>query len=87
MIEPFWDIEYSLEARNYLYDSHPYTEAVLIAIEELRFYKDAIPPDGCTQLEPGVYLCELMRHLVVYRRFPEAKPKPLLWISMVKPPD
>ena len=87
MIEPIWDIEYSLEASNYLYDSHPYTENILVAIEELRFYKDAIPPEGGTQIEPGVYLCELMHHLVVYRRILEAKPKPMLWISIVKPLD
>jgi|GEM_PF-703255 len=87
MMEPLWDIEYSLEARNYLYDSYPYTEAALIAIEELRFDQDAIPPHGCTQLETDVYLCELMGHFVVYRCIPDAKPKPMLWIAIVKPMD
>ena len=85
MNPPLWDIEYSLEARNYLYDSYPYTEAILIAIEELRFIKDALPPQGGTQLEPGVYMYEMLRHLVVYRRILNAQPKPLLWIGMVKP--
>ncbi len=85
MNPPLWDIEYSLEARNYLYDSYPYTEAILIAIEELRFLKDAIPAQGCTQLELGVYMCEMLRHVVVYRRILDVQPKPMLWIGVVKP--
>jgi len=82
---PLWDIEYSREARNYLYDSHPYTENILIAIEELRFTKDAIPPEGCTQLEPGVYMCEMLRHMVVYQKVLAVNTRPSLWIAIVKP--
>ena len=82
---PLWDIEYSLEARNYLYDSYPYTENILIAIEELRFTPDATPPEGCIEIEPGIYMCEMLHHMVVYQKILGTQPKPLLWIGIVKP--
>jgi hypothetical protein len=85
MTEAIWDIEYNPEARNYLYDSYPYTEDVLIAIEGLRFLKEAIPPEGLHQLEPGVYMWQVLQHVVVYQRRIDAKPKPMLWILVVKP--
>ena len=85
MSQPAWAIEYSIEARNYLYDSYPYTEAVLIAIEELRFYEDAVPPEGHTQIEPDVYLWEVLRHLVLFQKLPDAKPQKCLRIGVVKP--
>jgi len=86
-MEPLWDIKYSIEARNYLYDSYPYTEDILIEIEKLRFTEAAIPIAGCTQIEPHVYMWTTLRHMVVYRRMPDIDPRPALWIAIVKPVD
>lgn len=85
MNEPAWEIEYSLEARNYLYDSYPYTEEVLIAIERLRFDEDAAPSETCIQIEAGIYLWEVLRHLVLFQKRIDAKPKKSLYIGIVKP--
>lgn len=85
MKQPIWDIEYNPEARNYLYDSYPYTEEILIAIEGLRFLEDALPTEGAQELEPGVYMWEILQHLVLYQCREQAYPKPMLWILTVKP--
>ena len=85
MKQPVWELEYSLEARNYLYDSYPYTEEVMIAIEMLRYDPDAVPPEGYTQIEPGVYLWEVLHHLILFQKLPNAYPQPCLRIGLVKP--
>ena len=63
-----WEIEYSDEAKYYFIDNDPYTFDLLVKIEELRYTADGIPPAGCTMVEPGLYLWEVLNHLVYYRR-------------------
>jgi hypothetical protein len=81
-----WQLEYSREARNYAIDSHPYNEAVLIALEGLALTVEGIPAEGCTQVEPGVYLWEVADHQAVYERIlgPEGAPR-LLHVLILKP--
>lgn len=79
-----WEIAYSDEARNYLYDSYPYTEAVLIEIERLRLIKDAVPGEGCTQIEPNIYMWDVLQHMVLFEKV-TAVAKPKLKILIVKP--
>ena len=63
-----WNIEYSNEVKFYFIDNHPYTFALLIKIEELRHQPDAIPQEGCTQIEDGLLWWETLEHIVVYER-------------------
>jgi len=42
-----WTLEYRQEASNYAIDSHPYNEAVLIAIETLAQTITGLPEEGC----------------------------------------
>jgi hypothetical protein len=61
-----WEIEYKDEVKFYFLDNYPYTFDLLIRIEELRYYPDAIPPEGCTPVDPDLYLWEVEGHLVYY---------------------
>jgi len=79
-----WAIDYSAEARNYLYDSYPYTEPVLIEIERLRLTKDAVPAEGCTQIEPQVYMWDVLHHMVLFEKVTTGE-QPKLKILTVKP--
>ena len=77
-----WVIEYSQEADNYLVDNYPYTKDLDLAIIALSLTPDGIPPQGAHQLEPGLIMCEIERHTVVYRRLPERQ---TLRILVIKP--
>lgn len=77
-----WHLEYDREPSNYAIDSHPYNEAVLIALEELAQTDDGIPAEGCTEIEPGLYLWEVADHLVIYERI-EAQRR--LHVLILKP--
>ncbi len=63
-----WQIEYTKEVRDYIYDSYPYTHTVWQTIKSLRQRPDAIPAQGWTQLEPNVFLWAVDDHLVLYER-------------------
>ena len=75
-----WQIDYSEEVKSYFLDNYPYTFDVLVKIEELKFLPNAIPQDGCTQLEPNFYHWTVLDHLVLYE-----KKGQMLYIWVVKP--
>jgi hypothetical protein len=77
-----WAIEYSDEVKLYFIDNGDLVFALLVRIEELRYLSDAIPPEGCTQLEPNVFMWDVLHHTVVYR-----KSEQTLVIAIVKPID
>lgn len=80
-----WEIEYTDEVKFYFLDNYPYTFALLIRIEELKFAPDAIPPEGATPLadEPNTYQWEVLDHMIYYEKVPGLKPLLLIWL--VKP--
>jgi hypothetical protein len=81
-----WQLEFDREPGNYIIDSHPYNEAVLIALEDLALNAEGIPAEGCTQIEPGVYLWEVADHQVVYQRIPGPEGTPhRLHVLILKP--
>jgi hypothetical protein len=77
-----WEVKYSKEVRNYIYDSYPYTEAVWQALKTLRHTDEGLPLAGYRQLEPNIFLWEVENHLVVYERFVEQRQ---LLITILKP--
>lgn len=77
-----WVIEYSREADDYLFDNYPYTEIVDLAIIALSLTPEGIPATGAHQLEPGVLMCTIEQHTVVYQRIPERQ---TLRILVIKP--
>jgi hypothetical protein len=79
-----WEVKYSREVRNYIYDSYPYTDAVWQAIKSLRKTDEGMPPAGYRQLEPNVFLWVVEHHLVVYERFVERRQ---LFVTVLKPQD
>jgi len=66
-----WAIAYSQEADNYLVDNYPYTKDLDLALIALGLTPEGIPATSAHQLEPGVLMCEIERHTVVYARIPE----------------
>ncbi len=61
-----WEIEYKDEVWHYFFDNDPYAFNLLIRIEELKYTPDAMPPEGCTQIEPDLYCWQVEDHLVYY---------------------
>lgn len=77
-----WEIEYTEEVKFYFIDNGALVFDLLIKIEELRYIPSGIPAEGCTQLEPSIYIWEVLRHAIIYqRREPEHK----LRIATIKP--
>jgi hypothetical protein len=79
-----WTLSYSRQARNYIYDSYPYTAEVWQAIKSLRQTQDEIPPSAGRELEPDLYLWMVTGHYVVYKRL-VAEQK--LIVTVLKPVD
>lgn len=77
-----WDVKYTKEVRNYIYDSYPYTEAVWQAVKTLRQTKDGLPPSEWKEREPNVFLWEVADHQVLYERNTEQR---LLTVFVMKP--
>lgn len=77
-----WEIDYTEEVKLYFVDNGDLVFDVLVRIEELKFIDDAIPPEGSIQLEPTIYLWEVLNHVVIYRKTEAARK---LLISVVKP--
>ena len=75
-----WEIKYSQEVRNYIYDS--YTAMVWDVIKSLKNSSDGLPPAGAQLLEPELYLWEVANHLVIYRRLTAER---ILKFIVVKP--
>jgi hypothetical protein len=75
-----WEIEYLDEVKFYFTDNGTYTGNLLDEIERLRYSPDALPPDSYSELEPGLFVWEILNHLVFYRR-----EKAWLLIAAVKP--
>lgn len=63
-----WTLEYSREADNYLKGNRPYTHDVALAIYRLSMSQSGIPETAAHQIEPGVLMCTLEKHTVVYER-------------------
>lgn len=63
-----WAVDLSKEAANYLLDSWPYLVDLRDAIRRLRNTENAIPPEGCHQLEPGLYWWIAAKHSIYYER-------------------
>ncbi len=63
-----WEIKYTKEVRNYLYDSYPYTAEVWQAAKALRAMDRALPMEEHVEIEPGVYLWRVAGHFVIYRK-------------------
>jgi hypothetical protein len=81
-----WQLEFDRKPGNYAIDSHPYNEAVLIALEDLALNAEGIHAEGCTQIEPGAYLWEVADHQVVYQRIPSPEGAPhCLRVLILKP--
>jgi hypothetical protein len=73
-----WTLELRREAANYMIDSWPYLWELRQAISLLRNTPHAIPPEGATQLEPGLILWETANHLLLYERI-EHRRKIIIW--------
>ncbi len=60
-----WTLEYSNEAKFYFIDNGDYVFDLLVKIEELKFFPDAMPPEGCTPLDdkPNTYKWAVSRAL------------------------
>jgi hypothetical protein len=67
-MRPLWEIEFTAEAKFYFIDSGDDTGNLLGEIELLRYYSDALPPEGWTEVEPGLFRWEILNHLVYYRK-------------------
>ena len=78
-----WKLNYTLEANNYAFDSHPYNEDVLIAIERLALTATGLPPENCREWKPDYYLWSVASHYVTFHRILE--PQPTITILMIKP--
>jgi hypothetical protein len=63
-----WDVEFSQEACNYVIDSHPYNENVLVAIERLALNPDGLPSEGSYQIWEDWCIWEIAGHTVVYQK-------------------
>lgn len=79
-----WAIQYSEEVKLYFIDNGPYTFDLLVKLEELKFYADALPPEGCLQIDLGWYMWLILNHIVIYEITPTTKS---LTIWVVKPVD
>jgi hypothetical protein len=77
-----WEIDYTEEVKFYFIDNGDLVFDLLVRIGELKFTAEGMPPEGCAQIEPGVYLWVVLQHSVIYRRT-EATRK--LRIAVVKP--
>ena len=77
-----WKIDYTEEVISYFVDNGDLVFDLLVRIEELKFIEDAIPPEGCIQLEPNAYRWEVLQHLVIYQRTVATRK---LRIAVVKP--
>ncbi len=77
-----WQLEYSDEAKFYFIDNDPYSFDLLIRIEELKYFADAVPPEGCTLLEGNLYLWEVAAHYVLFEKL---SADDRLLIAVVKP--
>ena len=78
-----WRITLSQEATHYLEDNLSLIDALIQAIDGLSASDGGIPPEGCTQIEPGIYWWEVARHIVIYMRMADETPR--LRISVIKP--
>jgi len=64
-----WALEYSEEVKFYFLDNYPYTFDLLIRIEELKYFGNAVPPEGCKPLEePNWYIWTVLGHAVIYEK-------------------
>lgn len=77
-----WTLEYSQEADNYLVGNRPYSNNVALAIYRISLSDSGIPDAGAHQLEPGILMCTIEQHTVVYERIPERQ---TLRILVIKP--
>jgi hypothetical protein len=77
-----WKLEYTDEVKHYFVDNGDLVFDVLVKIEELKFTADGAPPEGCTQIEPNIYLWEVLRHWVIYQRTTATR---TLRIAAIKP--
>ena len=77
-----WQLEYSDEAKFYFIDNDPYAFDLLVRIEELKYFADAVPPEGCAPLEDNLYLWEVAAHFVLYEKLSAEN---RLIIAVVKP--
>ncbi len=80
-----WELEYSPEATNYVLDSYPYNEAVLVAIETLAQTDEGIPDANWDEWQPEYFLWVVAEHLVSYQKILDERPK--LRILIIKPLD
>jgi hypothetical protein len=79
-----WQLEYSQEARNYALDSHPYNEAVLMAIESLAQTQTGLPSENCLPSYPeNHYLWLVADHWVYFYRSPS--PLRMLRVRAIQP--
>ena len=62
-----WRLEYSREANNYVLDSYPYNEAVVMAIQSLMLMPSPYPPGVTPSKIPGVMVWRVTDHDVYYR--------------------
>ena len=78
-----WQLTLSEEAAHYLENNLSLVAELIQAIDGLSATEGGIPPEGCTQIEPGIYWWEVARHSMIYTRISGGKPR--LRISVIKP--
>lgn len=79
-----WEIDYAEEVKLYFVDNGDLVFDVLVKIEELKFFDDAIPPEGAIEIEPNLYLWKVLAHSILYRRIVATRN---LMIAVVKPSE
>jgi hypothetical protein len=77
-----WELDYIDEVKFYFIDNGDLVFEVLVKIEELKYIESGVPAEGCAQIEPEVYLWEVLQHWVIYQRSPTMRK---LRIAAIKP--
>ena len=77
-----WRLTYNREANNYVLDSYPYNEDILMAIESLALSEDGLPTSHCVELDDDYYLWLVAQHSVVFQRIVSSRE---IRILIIKP--
>jgi len=79
-----WELDYTEEVKLYFVDNGDLVFDVLVKIEELKFFQDAMPLEGCIEIEPDIYLWKVLGHTVIYRKSVVTRS---LMIAVIKPAE
>jgi hypothetical protein len=79
-----WELDYTDEVKFYFLDNGDLVFDVLVKIEELKFFDDSMPDEGCIEIEPELFLWQVLRHWVIFHRLFDLG---TLRIAAIKPMD